>query len=64
MLVGPVKLPKSKCVGQCNLGQDDICTGCNRSIEEIYELGKVSNVGSLQVSPDKSVERVANSGHA
>jgi hypothetical protein len=49
-----------KCIGQCNLGQDDVCTGCQRHIDEIYNLG----VGRVQVPSSEPVERLADAGDA
>ena len=30
----------SPCVGTCTLDENDVCIGCNRTIEEIIEAGK------------------------
>jgi predicted Fe-S protein YdhL (DUF1289 family) len=29
----------SPCVGVCTLNEDNVCIGCNRTIEEIAEAG-------------------------
>lgn len=52
---------KSKCKGACNLNIENVCTGCNRTILEIYETGRVHKklMGGVEVSPDKPVERVS-----
>ncbi len=39
----------SPCVRMCTLGDDDICVGCFRSLEEIKQWTQLSNVEKRQV---------------
>ena len=39
----------SPCVRLCTLGDDDICVGCFRSIEEITQWTKLDNTQKLEV---------------
>ena len=39
----------SPCVSVCALGEDDVCTGCQRSIEEISRWSRMDNVERRQV---------------
>ena len=40
---------KSPCVSICALDDDDICTGCQRSANEITQWGRMSNDERRQV---------------
>lgn len=40
---------ESPCVRKCTLGQDDICVGCFRSIDEICSWGGASNDQRRQI---------------
>ncbi len=35
---------KSPCVSICALGEQDICTGCQRTADEITRWGRMDNV--------------------
>ncbi len=39
----------SPCVRLCTLGDDDICVGCYRSIEEIMQWTRLDNSQKLEV---------------
>ncbi|MCQ4258461.1 DUF1289 domain-containing protein [Stutzerimonas stutzeri] len=39
----------SPCVSVCALGEDDICTGCQRSIDEIRRWSRMDNLERRQV---------------
>lgn len=39
----------SPCVSVCALNDDDICTGCQRSIDEIRRWGRMDNPERRQV---------------
>lgn len=39
----------SPCVSICALNEDDICTGCQRSIDEIRRWSRMSNPERRQV---------------
>jgi len=39
----------SPCVSICALDENDFCTGCQRSIDEIRRWGRMDNVERLQV---------------
>ncbi|WP_407295731.1 DUF1289 domain-containing protein [Stutzerimonas zhaodongensis] len=39
----------SPCVSICALDDDDICTGCQRSIDEIRRWGRMDNVERREV---------------
>ena len=39
----------SPCVSVCALNEDDICTGCQRSIEEISRWSRMDNLERRQV---------------
>jgi len=40
---------KSPCISICALGEDDVCTGCFRSGDEIRQWGRYSNDERKQV---------------
>lgn len=39
----------SPCVSVCALDEDDICTGCQRSVEEISRWSRMDNLERRQV---------------
>ncbi len=44
----PRSIP-SPCVRLCTLGDDDICVGCYRSLEEIMQWTRLDNPQKLEV---------------
>ncbi len=46
----PVERPvASPCVHVCALDDDDICTGCQRSVDEITRWGRMDNTERREV---------------
>lgn len=39
----PVPGVASPCIGVCRLNDDDVCTGCRRTLDEIAEWSNVSD---------------------
>tara|TARA_B100001750_G_scaffold213941_1_gene196774 strand:+ start:562 stop:753 length:192 start_codon:yes stop_codon:yes gene_type:complete len=48
-LIAEEKPVASPCVSVCALDEDDICTGCQRSIDEISRWGRMGNPERRQV---------------
>ena len=48
----------SPCVRNCCLDEDDVCIGCNRSIEEIMRWGESDNEEKLKIL-EKAEKRLA-----
>ncbi len=51
---------KSPCVRNCCLDNDDICLGCNRSMEEICDWTKLSDAGKedvLRLAKERAMAR-------
>jgi predicted Fe-S protein YdhL (DUF1289 family) len=44
---------KKKCIKQCSLNEDNICTGCKRSISEIVEAGKLNKEKRKDYAKDR-----------
>lgn len=39
----PIPAVASPCIGICRIGQDDVCQGCRRTLEEIAEWSIASD---------------------
>lgn len=48
-MTGVDKPVASPCVSVCALNEDDICTGCQRTIEEIRQWSRLDNQERRQV---------------
>jgi len=54
---------KSPCINVCELGKDDVCKGCYRSMEEIAAWGFASIDERIQIiSISKQRQIIANNG--
>lgn len=42
--------PEKKCIKKCKLNKDNICIGCNRTIEEIIDAGNRVRKKDIPVS--------------
>jgi predicted Fe-S protein YdhL (DUF1289 family) len=49
----------SPCIGVCELGPDNLCVGCHRSIEEITRWSRMSDAERLHLMETTLVMREA-----
>jgi predicted Fe-S protein YdhL (DUF1289 family) len=54
----PAQQVKSPCVRECCLDNQDICVGCNRSLNEILEWSEASAERKLEILANCRVRRL------
>lgn len=53
---------KSPCVNVCELGDDNICQGCFRSLEEIGDWSWANNEQRLVIVEAAKIRQIENDG--